>query len=88
MTFGPVVSTQPLARAARGRVEMLERIWVSRALSCYQMLTMLETLPTEPVPVPGSDISSKMCHDDTHTLVIGVSDIVEFETTWRLAHPV
>jgi len=35
----------PVARAARGRPEVLERIRVSRAFTCYQMLTLLEGLP-------------------------------------------
>jgi hypothetical protein len=40
----------PGARAARGRPETLERIWVSRAFSCHQVLTMLESMPAGPVP--------------------------------------
>jgi hypothetical protein len=34
-----------VARGARGQSELLERITVSRAFTCYQMLTLLETTP-------------------------------------------
>lgn len=34
-----------VARGARGQTELLERITVSRAFTCYQMLTLLETTP-------------------------------------------
>jgi hypothetical protein len=40
----------PLARAVGGRTEILERIQVSRAFSCHQMLATLESLSSEPVP--------------------------------------
>jgi hypothetical protein len=40
----------PVARAARGQPEVLERIRVSRAFTCYQMLALLEGLPAGPVP--------------------------------------
>ena len=39
-----------VARGARGQTELLERITVSRAFTCYQMLTLLET--THPLPRP------------------------------------
>ncbi len=47
---GNLYNVYPVARAARGRTEVLERISVSRAFSCYQVLTMLESMPAEPVP--------------------------------------
>jgi hypothetical protein len=34
-----------VARGARGQSELLERITVSRAFTCYQMLTLLESTP-------------------------------------------
>lgn len=34
-----------VARGARGQTDLLERITVSRAFTCYQMLTLLETTP-------------------------------------------
>jgi len=40
----------PVARAARGQPEVLERIRVSRAFTCHQMLALLESLPAGPVP--------------------------------------
>lgn len=38
----------PVARAARGQPEVLKRIRVSRAFTCYQMLALLEGLPAGP----------------------------------------
>ncbi|MGE5249626.1 MAG: hypothetical protein ACM3QS_05375 [Bacteroidota bacterium] len=35
----------PVARAARGRPEVLNRITVSRAFTCYQVLSLLESTP-------------------------------------------
>jgi hypothetical protein len=35
-----------VARAARGRPEVLNRITVSRAFTCYQVLSLLESTPT------------------------------------------
>ena len=42
-----------VARAARGRPEVLNRITVSRAFTCYQVLSLLESTPatTEPFVV-------------------------------------
>jgi hypothetical protein len=37
-----------VARGARGQTELLERITVSRAFTCYQMLTLLESTPSVP----------------------------------------
>ena len=34
-----------VARGARGQAELLERITVSRAFTCYQMLSLLESTP-------------------------------------------
>jgi hypothetical protein len=39
-----------VARAARGQAELLERITVARAFTCYQMLSLLEQTPALPVP--------------------------------------
>jgi hypothetical protein len=52
-----------VARGARGQTDLLERITVSRAFTCYQMLTLLESTPAplascQPVPAqarPGRD---------------------------------
>jgi hypothetical protein len=45
-----------VARGARGQTELLERITVSRAFTCYQMLTLLEGTPVLPRPVLVLDI--------------------------------
>ena len=39
-----------LARLARGRPEVLERITVSRAFTCYQVLALLESTPASASP--------------------------------------
>ncbi len=39
-----------VARAARGRPETLERITVSRAFTCYQAHSLLESTPANPFP--------------------------------------
>ena len=39
-----------LARLARGRPQVLERITVSRAFTCYQVLSLLESTPATPSP--------------------------------------
>jgi len=39
-----------VARAARGRPETLDRISVSRAFTCYQVLSLLESTPATQVP--------------------------------------
>ena len=39
-----------LARMARGRPQVLERITVSRAFTCYQVLSLLESTPATPSP--------------------------------------
>jgi hypothetical protein len=39
-----------VARAARGREDILERITMARAFTCYQMLSLLEQTPALPVP--------------------------------------
>ena len=59
---GNLYNVYPVARAARGRTEVLERISVSRAFSCYQVLTMLENMPAEPVPFVILDLL-KMFYD-------------------------
>jgi hypothetical protein len=39
-----------VARAARGQPETLGRITVSRAFTCYQVLSLLESTPASPAP--------------------------------------
>lgn len=39
-----------VARAARGRPEVLNRITVSRAFTCYQVLSLLESTPAIQIP--------------------------------------
>ena len=39
-----------LARAARGRPELLNRITVARAFTCYQVLALLESTPASDGP--------------------------------------
>ena len=39
-----------VARAARGRPEVLNRITVSRAFTCYQVRSLLESTPATPIP--------------------------------------
>jgi len=39
-----------VSRAARGRPDVLNRITVSRAFTCYQVLALLESTPAIPVP--------------------------------------
>jgi hypothetical protein len=47
-----------VARAARGRPEVLNRITVSRAFTCYQVLSLLESTPSIPVPFVILDLLS------------------------------
>ena len=39
-----------VARAARGRSEVLNHIMISRAFTCYQVRSLLESTPTTPIP--------------------------------------
>jgi hypothetical protein len=39
-----------VARAARGRPEILDRITISRAFTCYQVLSLLESTPATQTP--------------------------------------
>ena len=48
---GNCFNAYTVARAARGRPEVLGRITVSRAFTCYQVLSLLESMPAIPVPV-------------------------------------
>jgi hypothetical protein len=48
----------PVARAARGRPEVLNRITVSRAFTCYQVLSLLESTPAIKVPFVVLDMLS------------------------------
>jgi hypothetical protein len=45
-----------VARGAHGRTELLERITLSRAFTCYQMLTLLETTHSLPIPILALDL--------------------------------
>ncbi len=47
-----------VARAARGRPEVLNRITVSRAFTCYQVLSLLESTPAIQVPFVVLDMLS------------------------------
>lgn len=47
-----------VARAARGRAEVLNRITVSRAFTCYQVLSLLESTPAIQVPFVVLDLLS------------------------------
>jgi hypothetical protein len=45
-----------VARGARGQADLLERITVSRAFTCYQMLTLLEATLCLPRPILALDL--------------------------------
>ena len=47
-----------VARAARGRPEVMNRITVSRAFTCYQVLSLLESTPAIQVPFVVLDMLS------------------------------
>lgn len=47
-----------VARAARGRPEVLNRITVSRAFTCYQVLSLLESTPAIQMPFVVLDMLS------------------------------
>jgi hypothetical protein len=47
-----------VARAARGRSDILNRITISRAFTCYQVLSLLEGTPAIPVPFVVLDLLS------------------------------
>ena len=47
-----------VARAARGRRDILERITISRAFTCYQVLSLLESTPANPFPFVVLDLLS------------------------------
>jgi hypothetical protein len=47
-----------VARAARGRPDVLNRITVSRAFTCYQVLSLLESTPAIQVPFVVLDMLS------------------------------
>ena len=40
-----------VSRAVRGRDEVLARIRISRAFTCYQMVSLLESVPADKTPV-------------------------------------
>jgi hypothetical protein len=52
-----------VARLARGRPEVLERITVSRAFTCHQVLSLLESTPALPSPFIVLDMLSTF-HDE------------------------
>jgi hypothetical protein len=47
-----------VARAARGRPDVLNRITVSRAFTCYQVVSLLENTPAIPIPFVVLDLLS------------------------------
>lgn len=47
-----------VARAARGRRDILERITISRAFTCYQVLSLLESTSANPFPFVVLDLLS------------------------------
>ena len=47
-----------VARAAHGRLEVLNRITISRAFTCYQVRSLLESTPATPVPFVVLDMLS------------------------------
>jgi hypothetical protein len=47
-----------VARAVHGRAEVLNRITISRAFTCYQMLSLLESTPAVPIPFVILDLLS------------------------------
>jgi hypothetical protein len=49
--FGNQFNAYSVARAAGGRSEVLQRITVSRAFTCYQMLALLEATPSLSAPL-------------------------------------
>lgn len=56
-----------VARAARGRPEVLGRITVSRAFTCYQLLSLLESTPAIPVPFMLLDMLSTFYDESVPT---------------------
>ena len=53
---GSRFNAHSVARAARGRPDILERITVSRAFTCYQVLSLLESTPATPATFVVIDI--------------------------------
>jgi hypothetical protein len=47
-----------VTRAVRGRPEVLNRITISRAFTCYQVLSLLENIPVIPIPFVVLDLLS------------------------------
>jgi hypothetical protein len=47
-----------ISRAVRGRLEILNRITISRAFTCYQVRALLESTPSIPVPFVVLDLLS------------------------------
>lgn len=56
----------PVARAARGRPEILNRITISRAFTCYQVLSLLESTPAVRVPFVVLDMLNTFYDESVH----------------------
>ena len=56
-----------VARQAGGRPEVLERITVSRAFTCYQMLTLLESTAVSPFPFVVLDLLNTFYDESVQT---------------------
>ncbi len=56
-----------VSRAARGRPEILKRITVSRAFTCYQVLSLLESTPAIPEPFIVLDLLSTFYDESVQT---------------------
>lgn len=52
-----------VARAARGRQEIIDRIKVQRAFTCYEAVKLIEQLPTRNIPIVILDFLSTF-HDE------------------------
>jgi hypothetical protein len=55
-----------VARAARGRPQVLNRITVSRAFTCYQVLSLLESTPAIQVPSILLDMLNTFYDESVH----------------------
>jgi hypothetical protein len=56
-----------VSRAARGRPEVLNRITVSRAFTCYQVLSLLESTPAISVPFVALDLLNTFYDESVQT---------------------
>jgi hypothetical protein len=67
MDGGNRFNAYKVARFAHGRPDVLNRITVSRAFTCYQMVSLLESTPAIPIPFVILDMLSTF-YDDNVTL--------------------